>query len=116
MGGGGEVDTYVANLEKSLRESHELARAKLCTVFLHYDKLKICQARELFKWIHDYQARTCVIAEPAGDEPKKAQQEKNNERYKGSVVHVPKIGNQINAPLIGSRSRPRVVPETSQPL
>lgn len=106
----------MASLEKLLRESHELAKAKLCTVILHHDKLKICQVRIFPKRIRDYQTRTCVIVEPAGGEPKKAQPEKNNERDKGSMVHVPKTGKQINAPFIGTRSRTRVVPETSQPL
>lgn len=59
-------------------------------------------------------ARTCDIVEPAGDEPKLAQPEKNDERDEGSVI--PKTGNQINAPFMGTRSRTRVDPELSQPL
>lgn len=174
-GGEGEVSTYVANLEKMLRESHELARAKLRAaqksmkrdydlhirerqykvgdlvywrrnagkkvesvwlgpgvviamksdtiyevrtrrdvLILHHDKLKICQARELPKWIRDYQARTRVTVEPAGEEPKQSPPERNDKRGGESVV--PKTDNPINAPFMGTRSRSRVVPKTSQQL
>lgn len=42
------------------------------------------------------------------------QPEKNDERGEGSVV--PKTGNQINTPFIGTQSRTLVAPETSQQL
>lgn len=90
------------------------ARTRRNVLILHHDKLKICQARELPKWVRDYQARTQVTVKPAGEEPKHVQPEENDKRGEGSVV--PKTGTQINAPFIGTRSWTRVAPETSQQL
>lgn len=61
-------------------------------LILHHDKLKVWQTHELLKWICDYQARTRVIVEPAGEEPKQVLAEKKDERAEGSVVL--KTGNQ----------------------
>lgn len=55
-------------------------RTRRDVLILHHDKLKICQARELPKWIRDYQARTRVTVEPAGEEPKQSPPEKNDKR------------------------------------
>lgn len=89
-------------------------RTRRDVLILHHDKLKICQARELPKWVRDYQARTRVTEEPAGEEPKQVAPKKKKERGEGSVV--PKTSNQINAPFMGTRSRTRVALETSQQL
>lgn len=77
-------------------------RTRRDALILHHDKQKVWQARELPKWICDYQTRTRVIVEPAG-EVKTGKKEKKDERGEGSVVI--KTGNQINASFMGTRSR-----------
>lgn len=87
-------------------------RTRRDVLILHHNKLKICQARELPKWVRDYQAHTYVTVEPTEEELKQVQQKKNNERGEGSVV--PKTGNQLNAPFMVTWSRTQVATETSQ--
>lgn len=81
-------------------------RTRRDVLILHHDKLKVWQAHELLKWIRDHQARTCVIVEPAGEEPQQALPEKKDERAEGSVVL--KTGNQNNASFMGTQSRSRL--------
>lgn len=89
-------------------------RTRRDVLILHHDKLKVWQAHELLKWIRNYQARTRVIVETAGDEQKQVLPEKKDERGEGSVVL--KTGNQIIESLKGTWRRFRVALETSQQL
>lgn len=68
-------------------------RTRRDVLILHHDKLKVWQAHELLKWICNYQVRTRVIVETAGEEQKQVLPEKKDERGEGSVVL--KTGNQI---------------------
>lgn len=58
-------------------------RTRLDALILHHDKQKVWQARELSKWICDYQTRTRVIVEPAGEEPKQVKKRKKTNVAKG---------------------------------
>lgn len=71
---------------------------------LQHAKLQICQARELPKWVCDYQAHARVNVEPAEEEPKQVQPEKKNDEC-GEGSLVPQTCNHIYALFMGTRNR-----------